>query len=318
MVSHVSLRITRKLGSVLRFAGSLAIICLAGANASGVRACAGNLLKQSDGSAPKIKDRPMVWNPPNFDKPVRSISATPPCVLSDVLNNAAARAQEFAANVPNFTATERIQYREFADLNLVDGRDGNFEYLTLFAPNGLTFQETRTPLKGTQVFPASSEGVGLPELALIFLPRYRADFNMSCEGRVQWNGQPAWVVFFQQRPDKPNEMLKAGGANSPLRVSLKGRAWLTDSGEILHLEIGAIGPIPIPLVENWWLSANYGPVQFHSQKIRLWLPQTADIYIIVREGASSLAIPYRQMIYHTFANFMVFSVHTYQKISPPH
>jgi hypothetical protein len=266
-----------------------------------------------------MKDRPMAWNPPNLDKPVPSISTTPPCVLSDVLNNAAARAQEFAASVPNFTATERIQYRDFANVfNLVDGQDGSFEYLAVFAPNGLTVQETRTPLKGTQVFRASSEGVGLPELALIFLPRYRSDFNMSCEGRVQWNGQPAWVVFFQQRPDKPNEVLAAGGANSPYRVKLKGRAWLGDSGEVLHLEIGAIAPIPIPLVEDWWLSASYGPVQFHSPRIKMWLPQTADIYMIIHEGASSIAVPDRQMIYHTFANFMMFSVHTYQKISSPY
>jgi hypothetical protein len=266
-----------------------------------------------------MKDRPMAWNPPNLDKPVPSISTTPPCALSDVLNNAAARAQEFAASVPNFTATERIQYRDFANVfNLVDGQDGSFEYLAVFAPNGLTVQETRTPLKGTQVFRASSEGVGLPELALIFLPRYRSDFNMSCEGRVQWNGQPAWVVFFQQRPDKPNEVLAAGGANSPYRVKLKGRAWLGDSGEVLHLEIGAIAPIPIPLVEDWWLSASYGPVQFHSPRIKMWLPQTADIYMIIHEGASSIAVPDRQMIYHTFANFMMFSVHTYQKISPPY
>lgn len=254
----------------------------------------------------------MAWNPPNLEKPLRSISAAPSCVLPDVLNNAATRAQEFADNVPNFTATERIQYELIDNMFVrMDGQSGDFEYLALFAPmgNGLTVQETRAPLKGTQAFPASSQSVGLAELALIFLPRYRADFDMACEGRAQWEGQPAWVVSFLQRADRPNEMLGVGDANSPQRLTLKGRAWLADSGNVLHLEIGAIRPIPMPKVENWWLSVKYGPVQFHNQKIEMWLPQTADVYILVRQDNSLEAPLYRMMTFQTFANFMMFSVH---------
>jgi hypothetical protein len=292
-----------------------ALVCSLAA-ASGVRAAraAVNVEQQSRESqdaARKIKDRFIQWNPPNLDKPLRAVSASPPCNVADVLKQAAARVEELAGNVPNFTADERIQYEARDDFgSLMDADSGTFEYLALFVPegSGWAVKETRTPLKGTHVFPASAQDIGLPELAFIFLPRYQGDFEMTCEGAAPWNGQAAWVMHFQQRPDKPAEMVSIAGTK--YRLKLKGRAWLAaDSGEVLHLETGMLEPISAMGMRNWWLSINYGPVQFPRQNAQMWLPQTVDAYAEFDNV--------RTMIYHTFADFMMFSVHTHQGVGRP-
>ena len=49
---------------------------------------------------------------------------------------------------------------------------------------------------------------------------------MKCEGSSEWNGQPAWVVVFQQRKDRPSHtaMFSVKGVMYPAK--LKGRAWI--------------------------------------------------------------------------------------------
>lgn len=283
--------------------------------ASGARHHTPSVAQQPNDAAKKIKNRLIRWDPPNLDGRLRSDSASPPCTLSNVLEQAGARAQEMLVNVPNFTANERIQYQALGQLGgLVDEQSGTFEYVALFVPKATSWvvQEYRTPVKGTETFPASALDIGLPELALIFLPRYQEDFDMTCEGAAQWNGDAAWVIHFQQRSDKPSEIISVPGTNPLYRLKLKGRAWLAaDSGEVLHLETGNLEAIPVDgmRVRNWWLSINYGPVQFHSEVVRMWLPQTVDAYAEFED--------HRTIIYHTFADFMVFSVHTQQEIGKP-
>lgn len=283
--------------------------------ATGARDYQTRVTRQSKGAAKKIKNRLIRWDPPNVDGRLGSVSASPPCTISGVLEQARAAAQEMVSNLPNFTAKERIQYQVFGQIGgLMDEQSGTFEYLALFVPNGTGWavQETRTPVKGTEAFPASAQDIGLPELALIFLPRYQKDYDMTCEGAAKWNGEAAWVIHFQQRPNEPSETLSFSDTERLYPVKLKGRAWLAaDSGEVVHLETGILEPIPVSgmLVRNWWLSINYGPVQFHSQNVRMWLPQTVDAYAEL-DG-------HRTIIYHTFADFMVFSVHTHQEIRKP-
>jgi hypothetical protein len=318
MASNAPLCAIRKSIAVFCFGGAVAIFCLtvgSATSASGNPAPAAAVSQQTMNAAKKIKDRLILWNPPNLDRPLRSVSASPPCILSDVLRQAAASAQELADNVPNFIANERIQYEALAlgmMGGLVEADSGTFEYLAQFTPEGTgwTVQETRTPLKGSRDFPASAQDIGLAELAFIFLPRYQPDYEMTCDGAARWNGEAAWVIYFRQRPDKPSETLSVGGAKSPYRLKLKGRAWVArDSGEVLHLETGILEPSPTINVRNWWLSIDYGPVQFHSQNVRMWLPQTVDVYAEFDN--------YRTIIYHTFADFMMFSVHTHQVIQKP-
>jgi hypothetical protein len=62
-------------------------------------------------------------------------------------------------------------------------------------------------------------------------------------------------------------------------------------------------------VRHWSLSIDYAPVQFQMRDVRVWLPQVVDAYYDFGE--------YRLVVYHTFNNFLLFSVQTDQKIEKP-
>jgi hypothetical protein len=152
--------------------------------------------------------------------------------------------------------------------------------------------------------------VGLPDLALIFLPELQGDYEMNCEGATEWNGQPAWVVHFQQRKDRPSHTVSFRDKGVVYPAHLKGRAWIAaGSGEVMHLETGMMEGIAPMHVRGWYLSIDYAPVQFRTQKVSIWLPRDVDAYCEFDE--------YRTITYHTFSNFMLFSVHTDQEIQKP-
>ncbi len=147
---------------------------------------------------------------------------------------------------------------------------------------------------------------------LIFHPYNSANFEMSCEGRTHWNGRPAWQVHFRQRRDKPNwiRSYKIGITGPSYAIALKGRAWIAaDSFRITRLETDLIAPIPeIRLVADH-TAIEYGPVNFKSRKVDMWLPQTAEVYFEWRGKRT-----YRR---HSFSNYMLFAVDDKQRISEP-
>ena len=148
------------------------------------------------------KEHALSWDPPQVDARVPSVSATPPCSLPDVLNQAGARANELIDHLQNFIAHERIRYKQ-------TDRDGTpdmtlaakYDYTVDFEDQSgqLSIHEARTPLDGTKDENLSDIlDKGLPALALIFYPALQSDYEMRCEGFTQWNNQPAWVVHFRQ------------------------------------------------------------------------------------------------------------------------
>jgi len=273
--------------------------------------------------AKKVYSRGMSWDPPNVEAGA-PVVAGESCDVKQVLAKAGAAAKAQEDNLPNFTADERIQY-EYLNSEAVlstDGGDmnaggvraegsGTFEYLAEVAQNEqLAVKETRTPKKGTVAFAASSFDVNLPEMDFIFLPARQTDFLMKCEGKAKWGRQDAWVIRFVQSPDRLGHTLYFKSTDQVYDAKLKGRAWIAaDNGAVIHLEIAIMEPIPQVKVRNWWLALDYAPVQFHSRDVKIWLPQTVDAY--AKYDA------YRTIIYHTFANFMLFSVQTDQKIEKP-
>lgn len=271
-----------------------------------------------DASQPKPKEKKpkkhsLRWDPPDVDARVGSLASSPPCVLSQVLDQAGARMTEMIDNLQNFTASEKIEYQVFDDIgSLQDGGRDTFNYLVNFdATAKVSIQETRTPSNGTTASPASSQDKGLPEMALIFLPRLQRDYEMSCEGLGNWNGRSAWVIQFRQRADRPAEtLLFSGRMNSMYEARLKGRAWIAaDSGEVIHLDTSLMAAIPMMQVRSWALSIDYAPVQFHTQDVTIWLPQTVDAYCELEKN--------RSIVYHEFSNFQLFSVQTKQVIDKP-
>jgi VWFA-related protein len=263
------------------------------------------------------KNKSLFWYPPDVDAPLRSRSSSPPCPLSNVLEQAGARADDLVSNLQNFTAQEKIEYKTLGNMGLVleDGT-GTFDYTVVFEQRaeGLAVQEGRTPERGGRAFPPGGQDIGLPELALIFLSNFQDDYEMKCEGAAEWNGQPTWVVHFQQRKDRPahTASFRAKGVVYPAK--LKGRAWVAqdsshDPGEVMHLETKLMEAVPAANVRYMYLSVDYAPVQFRTQNVRVWLPQAADAYGDFGD--------HRTIVYHTFTDFLLFSVRTDQVTEKP-
>jgi hypothetical protein len=269
--------------------------------------------QQPNDAEKKPKSRILHWGPPNVDAPLRFRAASPPCVLSDALQQAGARANELVSNLENFTAQEDIEYEARGSTGIVrDSGAGTFDYVVVIEQGlqGLSLQESRNPARGSHLFPGSTRDVGLPSLALIFLPEMQGEYEMSCEGTMEWNARPAWVVHFQQRKDKPNHTVAFHDNGVIYPAKLKGRAWIaTDSGEVMHLETSMTGSIAALHIRAWYLSIDYGPVQFHAQNVSIWLPRRVDAYCEYEDS--------RTIAYHTFSKFMLFSVHTDQEVQKP-
>ena len=70
-----------------------------------------------------------------------------------------------------------------------------------------------------------------------------------------------------------------------------------------------MGEMPQVAVHEWYIVIDYAPVQFQSQNVRMLLPQSVDAYCDFGD--------HRAISYHTFTNFLLFSVQTGQTIANP-
>jgi hypothetical protein len=94
-------------------------------------------------------------------------------------------------------------------------------------------------------------------------------------------------------------------------VALKGRIWIgANSYNIVHLETGLRDPVQPLRLEREQLLVDYGPVQFRSAKVELWLPEHADMYFDMQGR--------RYHHQHTLTNYVLFNVDTQNKIADPH
>ncbi len=264
--------------------------------------------RKGKGSAPALD-----WDPPKVDAPVPSISAAQPCALPDVLKQAGERADELVNHLENFDAHEQIRFEQADAQGMIEkSMEAKFDYLVDFGEqSGHKLHETRTLVAATGDRELSANvDVGLPALAMIFHPALQSDYQMRCEGLSQWNNQPAWVVYFEQRKGKRPRTVSMGTAMNVYPVSLKGRAWIAaDSGQIMHLETNLVdGVVALQLRANA-VSVDYAPVKFHSQNTEVWLPQSAVAYTEYFER--------RTIIRHTFSDFQLFSVRMQQVIQKP-
>jgi VWFA-related protein len=264
-------------------------------------------------SEKKTKSQTLRWSPPVLDSAVNSLASATPCDVAKVLEQAAVRESEQVTDLQNFTAEEKIEYRTSDVQNFAqDSGSESFDYIVVFqkSPGGLIFQEKRNARHGSSLSGVATQDMGLPEMVLIFLPNMQDDYEMSCEGAVEWDGQLAWLVRFQQRRDKPSRSysFRVDGAVYP--VGLKGRAWIaSDSGQVVHMETGLVEGVPAARVHHSYLSIDYAPVQFQTQPVRIWLPKFVEGFWDFGD--------HRTIVFHTFTNFMLFSVQTDQKIDKP-
>jgi VWFA-related protein len=261
----------------------------------------------------KPKSKVLLWDPPNVDGLVHSHNSSSPCALSGVLEQAGSRADELAADLQNFTAQEKIEFQLRSSVtHVLQGGTGAFDYSVVFdkTPAGLAVQENRVPERGHRAFPFSIQDVGIPEMALIFLPEFQGDYEMRCDGTAEWNGQATWVVHFQQRKDRPTHTVSFEVKGVAHPAKLKGRAWIAqDSGEVMHLETSLMEAMPAANVRQMYLTVDYAPVPFRTLNTKVWLPQAADAYGDFGDHYT--------IAYHTFTDFLLFSVQTDQVIEKP-
>jgi VWFA-related protein len=260
------------------------------------------------------------WDPPQVDARLPALSATPPCVLPDVLKQAGQRAEELIDHLQNFIAHEQVRYEQTDSIFTLGSPPqrgvsltARFDYVVDFGEKSGPIQvhEARTPLPGSNnedLGPILDKG--LTALALIFYPTLQSDYEMRCEGSTQWHNQLAWVVHFRQMKGKRPRTVAMETATKVYPLRIKGRAWIAaDSGQVIHLETNLVeANVLIDLQANS-VSVDYAPVTFQSQNVKIWLPQFAVAY---KDYAK------RHMITeHTFSDFQLFSVQTRETIQKP-
>src|SRR6202142_427776 len=254
------------------------------------------------------------WGPKDVDQAKPFVSKTQLCRADEVINGAGERVTQLVENVNNITATENGVYEDVNPTGRsYSPENRKYEYMASIMDNdhGLpVIDENREDTSGSEKLPQGIAPFGLQDLALIFHPEIRSDFQMTCEGLGKWHGQATWVVYFRQRPDRPKRIRSYEAEGRFFPVGLKGRAWISaDSLQIVRMEADLISPIPEVGLSSEEDVIEYGPVDFQSKKAQLWLPITADIYFNFHRR------PYRR--HHAFTDYKLFSVGSTQKISVP-
>jgi tetratricopeptide (TPR) repeat protein len=259
---------------------------------------------------------PSSWLPPDVDETVPAVEPGAVCALDEVLQKTGKRVLEFVKSVDRFTASEFLKHESINKWGSAGAPETRkFNYVVAVEetrPGILNVEEYRIHGDLPVEFPGGVATLGLPALALIFHPYNAGNFEMSCEGLGQWNGQPVWQVHFRQRADKPNTFREYRiGQNGPaFPVGVRGRALIaTDSYQILRMETDLVAKIPqIRLVADHMV-VEYGPVSFRKRNVQMWLPQTAELY--------SEWKGHRIHRIHSFSNYLLFSVDEKQQISAP-
>ncbi len=251
------------------------------------------------------------WAPMHVD------SAMPPvvnlaCPSAEVLERAGVRVQSLVNDLQQFTANEQIEHSEMQGADWRQEQTKSFEYAAEIQrrPSGaLAVQEYRNGMTNILSGSVKLLTTGMAAFALIFHPNYVGNFQMKCEGQTRVQGQPAWQVYFAQRPDISSNFRAYWVAGKHYPIKLKGRAWISaETYDVLRLETDLAEPIK-DVLQREHIVVNYRSVEFPKNHERLRLPETAEIYMEFRGRR------YRDR--HSFSNYQLFSVDTTQKTKLP-
>ena len=262
----------------------------------------------STASAEDFRD----WNFKDVDSAIPPARNDTPCPLSEIVRHASVRASELVDNLQRFSARERIEHVEFAK----DGKRRNssnqtVNYVAEIQPTssgGFSVQEYRSG--GAEEERPLFTDTGTAAFALIFHPHVVTNFDFRCEGKTDLNGRLAWQLHFEESPDpyKAFHAMKIMGSTYQLRF--KGRAWIsTDDYQVLRLQTDLVAPIPQIELQIEHLDISYAPVAFPKRNLRLWLPESASLFMAFRG--------HRYARLHTFNQFQLFFVDTEQKVKEP-
>jgi hypothetical protein len=233
------------------------------------------------------------------------------CSLDDVLPHVSANAREFVDNVNRITATEILKLERRR-------RNGQLEDTVHIKANYVV----NIQLRDSRYFAVDEyrnvqpdrggfiEAIGSTTLVLVFHPIHLDEFDVTCKGLGIWHGTPAYLLNFQQRPDRPNTMSDFSTRAGTYPINLKGTAWVdATTFQVVHLETDLLNPIPELFLDLEHQSLDYGPVAFAARHVSLWLPQSVDINVHLSGKQFNAR--------HFYSNYQLFVIDTGQKIAKP-
>jgi tetratricopeptide (TPR) repeat protein len=254
------------------------------------------------------------WAPLDIDEQKPYIETGASCSLSKVLKSAGGNAVQLASELEKFSAVEEYQTVEIKrDASLEKPLSRSFNYIVFIEHPRvgiIQVDEFRDEGVTAEQMPGELGDRGAPGLVLVFHPLLQGDFAWSCEGLGEWQHKPAWVVRFEQRPDRPNRLLTFQSATGAYPLPVKGRAWVAEhGGEVLHLDTDLITSVPQINLRREHFAIDYQAVTFPKHKTTLWLPESVNAYFQYRD--------HYYHNYHHFSQFQLFSVDASQRIGQP-
>jgi tetratricopeptide (TPR) repeat protein len=268
----------------------------------------------SPGDTDELRLSIKTWEPPGVDDARPTVAAGVTCPSNLVIEEAGERVKELVNAVSRFAAIEQLQHETVDELGRPLTREARqYNYLVDISelrPGVFAVSEFRDIESRLADFPGHMATQGLPAIALVFHPRLRDTFQLTCEGLGEWQGQATWLVYFRQRDDRPNRLRAYRIGENYYAVNLKGRAWISaDKFQIVHIETDLIKPMPSIQLLSEHESVEYGVVAFPEKKTELWLPKSAELYFDFQ----------RQRFHrrHSFDNFMLFSVESHERPKDP-
>jgi len=254
------------------------------------------------------------WRPPDIDDVKPTLAPGVTCDTALVVGESGKKVLELVQNLSRFAADEDLFHQSLDAFGFPTRTETRkYDYVALVSPDArsvVSIEESRSDKIPSQAgYPDGIASTGFITLAFVFHPDLQKDFDFACEGQGDWHGQPAWVVHFRQRSDRPNRMHRYNIGQS-VPVDLKGRAWITaDAFEVVQIEADMVKPLPQIQLLSERQTVEYGPVPFPTKNTTLWLPKKVEIYIDLRNHHY-----YRR---HSFDHYLLFSIDTDEKDKAP-
>ena len=222
------------------------------------------------------------WGPPGIDEAKPPVATGVACPYDQVIEMSGRRVEQLVEDVSQFTATENLLHEQLDRFgNPTTKENRKFDYLATISessPGNFMVDENRIIRSPLIDIPDGIVTRGFMSLALIFHPDIRGDFQITCEGLSQREGQATWLIYFRQRDDVPSRFGQYFVGTQPYALKLKGRAWIhANDFEIVRMESELISPVEKLSVQHQIVQ--YGPVHFQSKNVDLWLPKSVDLYL---------------------------------------
>jgi tetratricopeptide (TPR) repeat protein len=261
-----------------------------------------------DTSEPQLN---VAWQPPGIDDVKPTVASGVSCPSDQIIQRASEHAQQLVENVRRFAAIEDLLHERLDNSGNPTTREvRKFEYAANVSedpPGYLMVDEYRTQPYGVGDLPDEIVTAGFPALALVFHPSLRGNYDMTCEGLGEWQGQATWLMHFRQRDDRPSRMQMFKDGPTAYAVNLKGRAWIAaDTFQVVRIESELVNPMKQIQFMAQHSITEYAPVHFQKRNVDIWLPKSAEVYLDLRR--------HRYYRRHSFDHYMLFSVDSEQKV----